>query len=104
MPHKTNKKRRNQIPKSSYRVSNWHEYNEALKQRGSMTIWLSQDAINGWYEKERIFDGTGRPNLYSWMAIVTSHEIRQVFKLPLRQCEGFINLRHEVAKGVVTLM
>jgi hypothetical protein len=25
------------------------------------------------------------------MAIMTVHEIRQVFKLPLRQCEGFIN-------------
>lgn len=25
------------------------------------------------------------------MAIMTVHEIRQVFKLPLRQCEGFVN-------------
>ena len=25
------------------------------------------------------------------MAIVTVHEIRQIFKLPLRQCEGFVN-------------
>ena len=25
------------------------------------------------------------------MAIVTVHEFRLVFKLPLRQCEGFVN-------------
>ncbi len=25
------------------------------------------------------------------MAIMTVHEIRDVFKLPLRQCEGFVN-------------
>ena len=25
------------------------------------------------------------------MAILTIHEIRQVFKLPLRQCEGLVN-------------
>lgn len=31
------------------------------------------------------------PNLYSDMAILTVHEIRQVFKLPLRQCEGLVN-------------
>jgi hypothetical protein len=44
-----------------------------------------------WYEKDRIYDGTGPPNLYNDMAILTVHEIRQVFKLPLRQCEGLVN-------------
>ena len=56
-----------------------------------MTIWLSQDVINQWYEKDRVYDGTGTHNLYSDMAILTVHEIRQVFKLPLRQCEGLVN-------------
>lgn len=56
-----------------------------------MTIWLSQDVINNWYEQDRVYDGTGTPQLYSDMATLTVHEIRQVFKLPLRQCEGFVN-------------
>lgn len=56
-----------------------------------MTIWLSDDVIDQWYEKDRIYDGTGTPNLYSDMVILTVDKIRQVFKLPLRQCEGFIN-------------
>ena len=42
--------------------------------------------IEHWYEAERIYDGTGAPNLYSDMMIFVVHEIRQVFKLPLRQC------------------
>lgn len=33
----------------------------------------------------------GTPLLFSDMAIMTVHEIRQVFKLPFRQCEGFVN-------------
>ena len=34
---------------------------------------------------------SGTPLLFSDMAIMTVHEIRQVFRLPLRQCEGFVN-------------
>lgn len=70
---------------------NSDDYYYALKNRGDMTIWLSHDVIDEWYKKDRVYDGTGTPNLYSDMAILTVHEIRQVFKLPLRQCEGFIN-------------
>jgi hypothetical protein len=47
---------------------------------------------------DRIYDGTGTPNLYSNMTILTVHEIRQVFKLPLRQCEGFVNSLFKLMK------
>jgi hypothetical protein len=91
MPHKYNQTRRHYIKNQPTFNRSWSHYNESLKNRGDMTIWLSQDAIAQWYEKDRIYDGTGTPNLYSEMAILTVHEIRQVFKLPLRQCEGFVN-------------
>ncbi len=29
--------------RSNYKVINWREYNEALKQRGSLTVWLSDN-------------------------------------------------------------
>jgi len=67
------------------------KYNNILRQRGDIVIWLSNDAIEKWYEADRIYDGTGAPKLYSELAILAAHEIRQIFKLPLRQCEGFIN-------------
>ena len=30
--------------KTTYRLRNWTEYNKALKQRGSLTVWISDDA------------------------------------------------------------
>ena len=35
--------------KGSYHTHNWQEYNKALVQRGSITFWFSEDAINKWY-------------------------------------------------------
>jgi len=91
MPYKFHEPHRHHIKKQPSFRRDWSHYNESLKDRGSMTIWLSNDVIENWYEQDRVYDGTGTPNLYTDMAILTVHEIRQVFKLPLRQCEGFIN-------------
>jgi hypothetical protein len=46
-----------------YTVTNWSEYNESLRLRGDITVWLSDDAIENWYQKDRIYDGTGTPQL-----------------------------------------
>lgn len=70
---------------------NWSEYNKSMKRRGDITIWLSPDVIDEWTIHDRQYVGDGAPQLYSDMAIMTAHEIRQVFRLPLRQCEGFVN-------------
>jgi hypothetical protein len=69
----------------------WSDYNKKMKMRGDITIWLSPDVIDQWAITDRQYDGSGTPLLFSDMAIMTVHEIRQVFKLPLRQCEGFVN-------------
>ena len=34
--------------KPFYRITNWSEYNKSLKQRGSLTIWLSEDFEKIW--------------------------------------------------------
>jgi hypothetical protein len=44
MPHKANAARRHHIPRPKRRVTNWSEYNEALRQRGSLTVWFTDDA------------------------------------------------------------
>ena len=69
----------------------WSDYNKKMKMRGDITLWLSSDVIEQWTIADRQYDGTGTPLLFSDMAILTVHEIRQVFRLPLRQCEGFVN-------------
>src|SRR4051812_33878109 len=38
MPHKYNADRRHHIPRPKRRVTNWSAYNEALHQRGSLTV------------------------------------------------------------------
>ncbi len=91
MPNKYPNKKGWKLPKQRYKVSNWREYNDALRNRGDIEIWISEDVINSWYEADRIYDGTGAPKTFTDLAIIICHEVRQVFKLPLRQCQGFID-------------
>jgi hypothetical protein len=48
MPYKHNDPRRHKIPKARYTVSNWREYDEALQQRGSLTVWVTPEALEDW--------------------------------------------------------
>lgn len=91
MPNKYPEKKGWDVSKQKYKMTNWSDYNESLRQRGAITVWLSDEAISQWYEPDRVYDGTGTPRLYTDFAIMTSHEIRLIYKLPLRQCQGFIN-------------
>lgn len=91
MPNKYPKKKGWNVPKQKYKLTNWSDYNEALRRRGDITVWLSEEAISQWYAKDRVYDGTGTPILYTDFAIIICHEIRQVYRLPLRQTQGFVN-------------
>lgn len=91
MPNKYPEKKGWNVPKQTYKVSNWSDYNHALRERGNIEVWMSDAAIGAWVESERIYDGTGTPKKYTDFAIRICHEIRQVYRLPLRQCQGFIN-------------
>ena len=48
MPHKFSADRRDKIPKQKQRVTNWSEYNEGLRRRGDLTVWISEDALDLW--------------------------------------------------------
>jgi len=91
MPNKYPEKKGWSVPKQSYKVSNWPEYNEALRRRGDIEFWISDEVIDNWYETDRVYDGTGTPKKYTDFAITVCHEVRKVYRLPLRQCQGFIN-------------
>jgi len=88
MPFKVNADRRHHIPKQQHRVTNWSEYDAALRQRGSSTIWFTDEAIAAWRAEPRTTRG-GQPH-YSALAITTALTLRAVFRLPLRQTEGLI--------------
>ena len=59
MQHKINADRRDKIPKQKQRVSNWSEYNEGLRQRGDLTVWISDDALDLWAAPRRTTPGGG---------------------------------------------
>lgn len=101
MPYKHNENRRHKIKISRYKVTNWHDYNNVLRQRGDFTIWFTEEAIADWHPEKT---GTrGRPQEYSDIAIETAVLIRQVFHLPLRQTEGFMNSLARVMKVEITI-
>ena len=88
MPFKLNHDRRQHIPRQKHRVTNSAAYDAALRQRGSLTIWLTDEAIEAWRAAPRTTPG-GQP-WYSPLAILTALTLRAVFRLALRQTEGLI--------------
>lgn len=88
VPYKRSENRRYKFTKPRYKVTNWPEYNAALRRRGDITIWFTEAAINEWRPAKTGL--RGRPQEYSDHAIEAAILIRQVFHLPLRQTEGFM--------------
>ena len=88
MPFKLNQDRRHHIPKQKHKVANWAAYDAALRQRGSLTVWFSDEAITAWAAEPRTTRG-GQP-WYSELAILTALTLRAVFRLAFRQTEGLI--------------
>src|SRR5918994_1693657 len=88
VPFKAHAACRHHIPKQRHRVTNWAEYDAALRQRGSLTVWFTDAAIAAWRAEPRTTPG-GQPS-YSALAILTALTLRAVFRLALRQTEGLI--------------
>src|SRR5690349_20398787 len=89
MPHKYNADRRPRIPRARYKVTNWSAYEAGLCQRGSLTIWFTDEAVAAWRAAPRTTPG-GQAR-YSDLAIETSLILRTVFHQPLRQTEGLVD-------------
>ncbi len=88
--------------KTKYRTRNWPDYDRALAMRGSLTLWISDDAIRDWEPAQQarrggqlrysVAEGAARAPRRrvapSTLAIQTVLSLRLVFH-PLRQAEGF---------------
>ena len=88
MPFKLNQDRRHHIPRQKHKVTNWREYDASLRQRGSLTVWFTAEAVEAWAAEPRTTRG-GQP-WYSALAILTALTLRAVFRLAYRQTEGLI--------------
>ena len=86
-PHK----RPHRHPKyqTAYRVNNWREYEQAVRNRGDLTLWMSPEAIAAW--RAPMTGTRGAQPVYSDVAIETALTLRLLLRLPLRQTEGFLH-------------
>jgi len=80
--------------KPKYQTINWPDYNNSLKKRGSLTIWL--DPSLSWYATSS--DKRGRPATYTDQAIECCLTIKALFQLPLRQTIGLLESLFSLAK------
>jgi IS5 family transposase len=73
----------------NYRLRNWKQYNNALVQRGSLTLWFSQDMIAEWINQQNS-GKPGRSNTYADTAILCMATLQEVYHLRLRSTEGLL--------------
>ena len=74
--------------KTIYHIRNWSAYDRALVQRGSLTIWISEEALVAWaYQGPR---QRGAQFDYSDQAIEAVLTLKEVFHLTNREAEGLV--------------
>ena len=58
MPYKYPQEHGWNVPKQKYKLKNWSQYSNALKNRGRIDLWLDKEAIDNWYEEDQENVGT----------------------------------------------
>ena len=76
-------------------MSNWHEYDQALQNCGSLTLWGHTRTIAACQAPPT--GRRGRSPFYSDLAIETGHPLRLAFGRPWRQTEDLL-------RSVMTLL
>lgn len=83
--------------KKRYKVSNWSEYNQALKNRGRMDFWIEKDVLKKWYSNNRI-KKRGAQKVYSDLSISLTLQLGKVFNQKLRQNQGLVESLFKLMK------
>jgi len=74
--------------KAKYRVKNWKEYNEGLKNRGNITLWVDAELEQNWRANSKK-NKKEKYCIYSEAFIKMLLVLKSVYHLPYRQCIGF---------------
>lgn len=88
-------RRRN--PRHARRRRDWSRINGNLVRRGSLTVWIEDEAIARWEHPPKT-GRPGRPRRYDDLAIRTGYTLKAVYGLPLRQTEGFLRSIFELMR------
>src|SRR4030065_1761533 len=89
---KAQKAKQKQVPeklKRKYRIRNWAMYNESLKKRGSITLWIDEEVLRAWKAVPEAVRPRGGQKRYSDGAIECLLMVKGVYHLAYRQTEGF---------------
>ena len=73
-------------PKPKYRTTNWPAYNESLRQRGALLLWIDKDM--GWTGAPS--GKRGRSSSFSDAAIQFCLMVKNLYGLALRQTTGMV--------------
>jgi transposase len=88
LPNKHNATRRHHIAKMRFQVRNLAQYEAGLRRRGSLTLWVTEEAVADWKAPRR--STRGGQARYSDLAIETGMMLRLAFHQALRQTEGLM--------------
>lgn len=72
-------------PPTKYKTTNWSSYNDALRQRGSLSFWFDPEMV--WTPPPS--GRRGRQQCFNDAAIHTCLTLKVLFGMPLRQTAGF---------------
>ena len=75
--------------KQQYRIRNWKQYNKALADRGSITFWFDQQAIQSWLNRDR-YGKRGKPRTYGDACVLCMLVLKSVYHLPQRATYGMV--------------
>ena len=74
--------------RSRYKIKNWAAYNQALKQRGSLQVWIAPEVEKQWYYQGK--SQRGAQYRYSNSCIEMACIVRETYHLGYRQTQGFL--------------
>jgi hypothetical protein len=101
IPQKFNADRQDKITKQKYRVTNWADYNESLRQRGDLTVWISEEGLRLWSAPRRT--SRGGQQKYSDLEIEICLTLGAVLKQALRPTQGLMRSIAACDRGAVFL-
>ncbi|MBA3440242.1 MAG: transposase [Pyrinomonadaceae bacterium] len=75
---------------TTYRIRNWSDYDKALVNRGSLTIWFEDDSVKAWINHEKT-GKRGVPQPYTDADILYMLTLMAVYSLRLRSTQGLLH-------------
>ena len=84
--------------KGQYRIGNWAKYNQSLVERGSLTLWVSEDVIRAWKPTPSGPRPRGGQPQYTDVAIECLLMLKAVYHQTMRATEGLACSLFEMMK------